>query len=166
MTARMISSSEQGRKTTSSSSSALKAGDSTFRTCRDTAGIAKSCLLFHLNQFVHRRTYCGRLGMGARAWLARAQSDPRHRIGVPHRAPQTGAFTAHEWSHERPEMNFIELISRHAEQVFSTKAKAEAWLNKPAAAFGGITPLECALSESGYIQVRASLERIHHGYSC
>ncbi|MFG0339725.1 antitoxin Xre/MbcA/ParS toxin-binding domain-containing protein [Pseudomonas sp. zjy_13] len=63
-------------------------------------------------------------------------------------------------------MNLIELISRHAERVFGTKAKAEAWLNKPTAAFGGITPLQCALSESGYILVRSTLERIHHGYIC
>lgn len=39
-------------------------------------------------------------------------------------------------------MNYGELIQLQAEQVFADKQKAAAWLNKPQAVFGGMTPLE------------------------
>jgi uncharacterized protein (DUF2384 family) len=62
-------------------------------------------------------------------------------------------------------MNITEQIQHQAEQVFGNKTKAQNWLNQPKTEFGGFTPLEHAHSEAGYLQVRAALERISHGYS-
>lgn len=66
----------------------------------------------------------------------------------------------------KPEMNFEELIQRQAEQVFGSKAKADAWLARPLAGFGGVAALECARNEPGYLRVKALLDRLDHGYVC
>lgn len=58
-----------------------------------------------------------------------------------------------------------ELIQRRAEQVFGNKGKAANWLTQPKREFGGSTPHEHALSETGCCHVLEELERIHHGYS-
>lgn len=63
-------------------------------------------------------------------------------------------------------MNFEELIRRQAEQVFGSKAKADAWLARPHIALGGLAALECACNEVGYRRVKASLDRIDQGYAC
>ncbi len=64
------------------------------------------------------------------------------------------------------EMNFEELIRRHAEQVFGSKAKADVWLARPRVEFGGLAALEGARNEAGYLRVKALLERMDHGYAC
>lgn len=66
----------------------------------------------------------------------------------------------------KTEMNFEELIQRHAERVFGSKAKACVWLTSPRVEFGGSTPLEGARVETGYLRVKALLERMDHGYAC
>ncbi|MEG1626211.1 MbcA/ParS/Xre antitoxin family protein [Pseudomonas sp.] len=63
-------------------------------------------------------------------------------------------------------MKFEELIQRQAERVFGSKAKADIWLARPRAEFGGLTPLECVRNEAEYLKVKALLDRIDHGYSC
>lgn len=63
-------------------------------------------------------------------------------------------------------MNYVESIHRQAESVFGSKDKANAWLNRSKAAFGGITPLQAAQSRNGYKLVKAELEKISHGYAC
>ncbi|WP_339526450.1 MbcA/ParS/Xre antitoxin family protein [Pseudomonas sp. EL_65y_Pfl2_R96] len=63
-------------------------------------------------------------------------------------------------------MSFIELIQRHAEQIFGNKAKADAWLNQPKNTLGGSTPLELAHTEEGYELVKAELEKLSHGFTC
>lgn len=65
----------------------------------------------------------------------------------------------------KTEMNFEELIQRHAERVFGSKAKAYVWLTSPRLALGGSTALECARVEAGYLTVKALLERMDHGYA-
>lgn len=62
--------------------------------------------------------------------------------------------------------NFEELIRRQAEQVFGSKAKADVWLAAPRDEFGGLTALECAGNEAGYLRVKALLDRLDHGYAC
>ena len=62
--------------------------------------------------------------------------------------------------------NFETLIRRHAERVFGSKAKADAWLARPHVALGGLAALECAVNEAGYVRVKCMLERIAHGYAC
>jgi uncharacterized protein (DUF2384 family) len=57
-------------------------------------------------------------------------------------------------------------IRRLAEQVFGNKDKADTWLNQPKTAFGGVTPLELAFTESGYELVKAELEKLSHGFTC
>lgn len=64
------------------------------------------------------------------------------------------------------EMNFEELIQRHAERVFGSKAKADVWLAAPRDEFGDLTALECAGNEAGYLRVKALLDRLDHGYAC
>ncbi|PSS59200.1 DUF2384 domain-containing protein [Pseudomonas sp. BBP2017] len=63
-------------------------------------------------------------------------------------------------------MNFEELIRHQAEQVFGSKAKADAWLARPLAEFGGVAALVRARDEAGYQAVKSVLERIEHGYGC
>ncbi|EOG8379201.1 MbcA/ParS/Xre antitoxin family protein [Pseudomonas aeruginosa] len=63
-------------------------------------------------------------------------------------------------------MKFEELIQRQAEQVFGSKAKADAWLARPRVAFGGLAALACARNEAGYLRVKCVLEQIDHGYAC
>ena len=65
----------------------------------------------------------------------------------------------------KTEMNFEELIRRHAEQLFGSKAKANIWLSQPRTVFVGATALECARDETGYRKVKRMLERIEHGYA-
>ncbi|MGE8189168.1 antitoxin Xre/MbcA/ParS toxin-binding domain-containing protein [Pseudomonas sp. NPDC086278] len=62
-------------------------------------------------------------------------------------------------------MNYIELVQHQAEAVFGNKAKAEAWLNEPKAAFGGSSAIELTHSEAGYAQVKETLDRIDQGYA-
>ncbi|MNJ07484.1 hypothetical protein D3C77_15820 [compost metagenome] len=64
------------------------------------------------------------------------------------------------------EMNFEELIRRHAEHVFGSKAKANIWLSQARTIFSGATALEYACHETGYRRVKRMLERIEHGYAC
>lgn len=64
------------------------------------------------------------------------------------------------------EMNFEELIQCQAEQVFGSKARADAWLARPRVEFCGLAALECACNEAGYRRVKALLDRIDHGYAC
>jgi uncharacterized protein (DUF2384 family) len=64
------------------------------------------------------------------------------------------------------EVTFEHLIKRQAEQVFGSKAKADAWLAYPRVAFGGLAALECARDETGYLRVKSELERIDHGLAC
>lgn len=66
----------------------------------------------------------------------------------------------------KTEMNFEELIQRQAELVFGNKAKADAWLARPLAVFGGVPALECARNEPGYLRAKALLDRLDHGYAC
>lgn len=66
----------------------------------------------------------------------------------------------------KTELNFEELIQRHAERVFGSKAKADGWLARPMVAFSGFAALECARNEAGYLRVKDVLERINHGYAC
>ncbi|MGE8188831.1 antitoxin Xre/MbcA/ParS toxin-binding domain-containing protein [Pseudomonas sp. NPDC086278] len=63
-------------------------------------------------------------------------------------------------------MNYVELIQLEAELVFGNKAKADTWLNQPKTAFGGVTPLELAITEAGYELVKAELDKLSHGYAC
>ncbi|MNE99608.1 hypothetical protein D3C77_54430 [compost metagenome] len=56
-------------------------------------------------------------------------------------------------------------IQLHAEQVFGSKDKADAWLDDPVIALGGLTPRQCAEVEAGYVQVKEMLDRLAHGYS-
>ena len=62
--------------------------------------------------------------------------------------------------------NFETLIRRQAEQVFGSKAKADAWLARPHVALGGLAALECVRNEAEYLRVKALLDRIDHGYAC
>lgn len=64
----------------------------------------------------------------------------------------------------KTETNFEELIRRHAEQVFGSKAKANTWVSQPRTVFSGATALECACDEAGYRRVRGVLDRIEHGF--
>jgi len=64
------------------------------------------------------------------------------------------------------EVTFEDLIQRQAQQVFGSKAKADAWLARPRVAFGGLAALECAREETGYLRVKSELERIAHGLAC
>lgn len=64
------------------------------------------------------------------------------------------------------EVTFEDLIQRQAQQVFGSKAKAEAWLSRPRLTFGGLAALECAREETGYLRVKRELERIAHGLAC
>lgn len=66
----------------------------------------------------------------------------------------------------KAEMSFEELIQRHAEQVFGSKPKADAWLARPRVEFGGLAALECARNETGYLRVKSELKRIDHGLGC
>jgi len=66
----------------------------------------------------------------------------------------------------KTEMNFEELIRRHAEQVFGSKAKASIWLSQPRTVFSGANTLESACDEAGYRTVKCGLERIEYGYAC
>lgn len=66
----------------------------------------------------------------------------------------------------KTETNFEELIRRHAEQVFGSKAKANIWLSQPRTDFRGVTALECACDEAGYRTVKWELDRIEHSYAC
>lgn len=61
---------------------------------------------------------------------------------------------------------FEKLIQRQAEQVFGSRATADAWLARPRVAFGDLAALEYALNEAGYLRVKDVLERINHGYAC
>lgn len=63
-------------------------------------------------------------------------------------------------------MNYVESIQRQAELVFGNKDKADTWLTQPKTAFGGVTPLEVALTEAGYELVKAELEKLGHGFAC
>lgn len=62
-------------------------------------------------------------------------------------------------------MNYVELVQRQAEQVFGNKAKADIWLNQQKIEFGGLSALEHAQNEAGYLEVNDALERIRHGFS-
>lgn len=64
------------------------------------------------------------------------------------------------------ETDFEELIRQHAEQVFGSKFKAYVWLTRPQVEIGSLSALECASNEVGYLQVKALLDRLHHGYAC
>lgn len=64
----------------------------------------------------------------------------------------------------RTEMNFEELIRHQAKQVFGSKAKADSWLIRPLAEFGGVAALELARDEAGYLRVKTLLDWIDHGY--
>jgi len=64
------------------------------------------------------------------------------------------------------EKNYQALIQLQAQQVFGSKAKADAWLARPRVAFGGLAALECAREETGYLRVKSELERIAHGLAC
>lgn len=59
-----------------------------------------------------------------------------------------------------------DLIRRLAEQVFGNKEKADSWLNQPKNTLGGSTPLELALTESGYELAKVELEKLGHGFAC
>jgi len=61
-------------------------------------------------------------------------------------------------------MKYVELIQYQAERVFGNKEKAEAWLRRPKAAFGGRSPIEFADSEAGYLSVKETLAKIDQGY--
>lgn len=61
-------------------------------------------------------------------------------------------------------MNYVELVQHQAEAVFGNKAKAEAWLTQPKTAFNGRSPIEFACSETGYILVKETLEKIDQGH--
>lgn len=66
----------------------------------------------------------------------------------------------------KEDISFERLIQHQAEQVFSSKAKADSWLARPHVALGGLAALECACNEAGYGRVKALLDRIDHGYAC
>lgn len=63
-------------------------------------------------------------------------------------------------------MNYVELIQHQAKLVFGNKYKADAWLNQPKTALGGVTPLELAFTEAGYELAKTELEKLSHGYAC
>ncbi|TPE46591.1 DUF2384 domain-containing protein [Maribrevibacterium harenarium] len=50
-----------------------------------------------------------------------------------------------------------------ANQIFANKQKAELWLNKPALALGGATPMEFAKTPEGKTAVIDLLGKIRHG---
>lgn len=64
------------------------------------------------------------------------------------------------------EKNYQALVQLQAQQVFGSKAKAEAWLSRPWLTLGGLAALECAREETGYLRVKSELERIAHGLAC
>jgi hypothetical protein len=61
-------------------------------------------------------------------------------------------------------INFKEEIAAQAEQVFGSKSKADAWLKKPKASFDDRTPLQLAITVSGFTDVSNELLRISQGY--
>lgn len=66
----------------------------------------------------------------------------------------------------KTEMDVEDLIRRQAESVFGSKVKAHVWLSRARCEFGGVTALEYARTEDGYLRVIALFERMDHGYAC
>ncbi|MFJ2385887.1 antitoxin Xre/MbcA/ParS toxin-binding domain-containing protein [Pseudomonas koreensis] len=75
-----------------------------------------------------------------------------------------GPFMDSKQNHGQVSMT-VELIQRHAEQVFGNKVKADLWLNQPIAGRGDGSRLQAAQGEPGSELVKAELERLSHGFA-
>ncbi|WDM57704.1 MbcA/ParS/Xre antitoxin family protein [Pseudomonas sp. NEEL19] len=56
-----------------------------------------------------------------------------------------------------------QVLSR-AEKVFGDKGRAAAWAVQVKSQFGGMSALECAETEDGYLLVMETLAKVEHGF--